>query len=253
MALSELGLVNFPTSRNEFAKYCLRRLGYPVIKINVSDEQVNDRINDALLFFFDYHFDGTEQTYFKYQITQQDIDNGYITLPEEIFGAVRMFDAGSASNQSSMFSYRYQFTLNDLYPLVSGSVLSYVMTMTHLAFLNQVFVGQQPIQFNRYSNKMYIDDWSMFSPGQWLVIEAYKVLDPSKYPELWRDRWITNYATALIKRQWGNNLKKYGNMLMPGGVTFNGQTTYDEAQEELQALENEMINSYSLPVSHFIG
>ncbi len=249
-----LGLISAPASREDFKRYCLRRLGSPLNKINVSDEQIQDRINDALLMFFDYHFEGSEKTYYKYQLTDTDITNKYITLPDNIIGAVRMFEGGDAFNSQNMFNFRYQFSLNDLYPLTSGSVLTYHMTMTQLAFLEQLFVGTQPVRYNRFNNRFYIDmDWSRFSSGQYLIVEAYKVIDPILYTRMWSDRWLCRYGTALIKRQYGTNLKKYSGMKMLGDIAFNGQQIYDEANQEIEELEHEMINSYSLPVSDMIG
>jgi len=248
------GLVNQPNDRPSFTAYCKRRLGYPVIEIEVSDEQVNDRVNDALMYYWDYHFEGTFHTYFKYQLTPTDMTNRYITLPNNIIGAVQMFESGDAFNMTNIFNFRYQFSLNDLYPLTQGSILTYWMTMQYLEYLEQLFVGKQPIRYNRYDNKFYIDtDWTRFTPGDWLIIDAYQVVDPTVYTDAWHDRWLLQYATALIKRQWGENLKKYQGTQLIGGVTWSGQQIYDEAVQEIADLEHDMIHSYSLPVTDMIG
>jgi len=243
-----------PNSRDSFKQYCLRKLGAPVIEINVDDDQVDDRIDEALLYFADYHFDGTEKTYYKYKITAPDITNQYITLPDNIIGAVDLFPIGQGLNTNNLFNIRYQIALNDLYTLTSVSMVPYYMALTHVQFLEQMLVGQQPIRYNRHVNKFYIDmDWTIINVGDYIVISAYQVVDPDEFTRTWGDRWLARYASALIKQQWGSNLKKFEGMKLPGGLTFNGQKIYDEATEERRELELEMITSYSLPITDMIG
>jgi len=245
-----------PQSRAEFKSYCLRKLGAPVINIDVDDSQLEDRINEALNWWWDYHYFGSEKTYYKYEITPTDITNKYITLPNNIIGAVKIFDITTAFNSQSIFNINYQIALNDLYTLTSLSMVPYFMTMQQLQFINELLVGKQPIRYNQYTNKFYVDmDWNKFLPGQYLVIECYRRLDPEVdgLVEIYSDRWLLMYATALIKQQWGSNLKKFGNMQMPGGIVFNGQQLFDEATEELEKLRNDLIHSYSLPVVDLIG
>ena len=243
-----------PTTRSDFKEYCLRKLGKPVIEINVDDDQVDDRVDEALLYYADYHFDGSEKTYYKYQVTQTDITNKYITLPENIIGAVSIFPVGQGLNTNNLFNIRYQIALNDLYTLTSVSMVPYYMALTHIQFLEQMLVGQKQIRYNRHTNKFYVDmDWNIINVDDYLIIEAYMVVDPTTYSNVWGDRWLSRYATALIKQQWGSNIKKYQGMLLPGGLTFNGQQIYTEATEEIKQLEAEMITSYSLPVTDMIG
>lgn len=243
-----------PSSRSDFKENCLRRLGKPVIEINVDDDQVEDRIDEALRFYWDYHFDGTEKIYYKYQVTQTDKDNKYITIPENIIGVVNIFDIGSALGTNNLFNIRYQIALNDLYTLTSVSMVPYVMAMTHIQNLEQLLVGRQPIRYNRHTNKLYIDmDWNRVNVGEFLIVEAYEVVDPTTYTDAWADRWLLRYAACLIKQQWGTNLKKFDGMKMPGGLTFNGQQIYNEATQERKELEQEMIYTYSLPATDFIG
>jgi len=243
-----------PASRNEFKEYCLRRLGKPVIEINVDDDQVDDRIDEAFLYFSDYHFDGNEKTYYKYKVTSTDITNKYITMPDNIIGVVNLFPIGQGLNTNNLFNIRYQIALNDLYTLTSVSMVPYYMALTHVQFLEQMLVGQQPIRYNRHVNKLYIDtDWTIINVDDYIVVEAYQVIDPNVYVKTWGDRWLARYATCLIKQQWGSNLKKYQGMQLPGGITFNGQQIYDEATQEREELEHEMITSYSLPVTDMIG
>lgn len=244
-----------PTSRSEFKEYILRSLGKPVISINVDDDQVEDRIDQALKYYGDYHFDATEKTYYKHQVTSTDKTNKYITLPENIIGAVSIFSIGDPSVRADdLFNIRYQIALNDLYTLTSVSLVPYYMVMQHLAVIQELLVGKQPIRYTRHRNKLMIDmDWNTINAGEYLLVEAYEVIDPEVYTDVWGDRWLAEYAAQLVKRQWGNNLKKFGNMQMPGGITFNGQQIYDEADAEVKRMEQEMIMNYSLPVVDMIG
>ena len=243
-----------PTSRNTFKETCLRRLGKPVIEINVDDDQVDDRIDEALRYYWDYHFDGSDKVYYKHQITQTDIANKYVTLPDNILGVVSIFNIGAAMSIGNIFNIRYQIALNDLYTLTNVSLVPYFMAMQHIQLIEEVLVGKKPIRYNRHKNLLHIDaDWSIIDENTFIIVEAYQVIDPDVYTDAWGDRWLQQYSTALIKRQWGNNLKKFNGMQMPGGLTFNGQAIYDEAIEEIQGLEKEMIGSYSLPVADMIG
>ena len=243
-----------PTDRASFKEYCLRKLGKPVIEINVDDDQVDDRVSEALLYFADYHFDGSDKIYYKYSVTSIDIQNKYITLPDNIIGAINIFDIGNSLNTNNMFNIRYQIALNDLYTLTNVSMVPYYMTMQHLEFLSSILIGRQPIRYNRHTNRFHIDmDWSIINPGDYLIVEAYTVIDPDEFTKAWADRWLARYATALIKMQWGDNLKKYDGMMLPGGLKFNGQRIYDEAVMERDQLEKEMISTYSLPVTDMIG
>jgi hypothetical protein len=244
-----------PTTKDEFKEYCLRKLGKPVIEINVDDDQLDDRVDEALRYYWDYHFDGTDKVYYKHQVTQQNKADKYITVPENIIGAVRVFPIADPMVRSDdLFNIRYQIALNDLYTLTSVSMVPYYMVMEHLALISEMLVGQQPIRFNRHKNRVYIDmDWGMINVGEFLLIEAYEVVDPDTWNQIWSDRWLQNYTTAKIKYQWGSNLTKFTGMSLPGGVQFNGEKILNDAQDELQKMEQEMISSYSLPVSDMIG
>jgi hypothetical protein len=242
------------TSRSEFKEYCLRKLGKPVIEINVDDDQVEDRIDEALKYYWDYHFDGTEKIYYKHLFTAEDIANKYITLPENIIGAVNIFALGDYIATNNIFNIRYQIALNDLYTLTYQSMVPYYMAFQQLQLLEQLLVGQQPIRYNRNTNKLYVDvNWDKITAGYYLVVEAYQVVDPTTYQDVWNDRWLQRYATALIKKQWGSNLTKFIGMQLPGGIQFNGERILDDAEKEIEKYEDEMITSYSLPVADMIG
>lgn len=244
-----------PVSRQEHIDYCLRALGAPVLSINVDPEQLEDRVDEALQYYRDYHFDGTSKTYRKHVLTATDITNRYITIPEAITGITRIFDFGSTLNSTNLFNLRYQIHLNDLYDFSSTQIAPYVMTMTHIETINEQFVGKKPIRFNRHVNKLYIDmDWlTDVQVGNYLVIDCYEVVDPSVYTDVWNDRWLLRYTTALFKRQWGMNLSKFAGIQLPGNITLDGTRILNEAQEEILRLEQEMISSYSLPVFDMSG
>ena len=244
-----------PTTKAEFKEYCLRKLGKPVIEINVDDDQVDDRVDEALRYWYDYHFDGSERVYYKHAITENDVVNKYITLPENIIGAVSIFSMGDPSIRSDdLFNIRYQIALNDLYTLTNVSLVPYYMVMEHLALMNELLVGKQPIRYSRHKDRLYVDmDWNTVAIGEFLLVEAYEVVNPEVYTDAYNDRWLQNYATTLIKEQWGSNLTKFTGMTLPGGVQFNGEKIYDDAVAERRKLEDEMISSYSLPVLDMIG
>jgi hypothetical protein len=243
-----------PTTRAEFKEYCLRRLGKPVIEINVDEDQVEDRIDDALRYYWDYHFDGTEKLYYKHLVTETDKTNKYITVPENIIGVVNLFNIADPSIRSDdLFNIRYQIALNDLYTLTSVSMVPYYMVMEHLSLISEMLVGKQLLRYNRHMNRMYIDmDWNSLS-NEYLLVEAYQIVDPTEYVDVWKDQWLMRYATALIKRQWGSNLTKFTGMQLPGGLTFNGEKIYNDAVAEITDLEDKMISSYSLPVMDMVG
>jgi hypothetical protein len=243
-----------PSTRKQFKEYCFRKLGAPVLEINVDDDQAEDRIDEALRYYWDYHFDGSEKIYYKHQITQQDITNRYITMPENVLGVVNIFEIGQALNTNNLFNIRYQIALNDLYTLTSVSMVPYYMAIQHIQFLEQMLVGKQPLRYNRHINKLYIDmKWDIINSGDYVIVEAYQVVDPDVYTKAWGDRWLGRYASCLIKQQWGANLIKFTGMQLPGGIKFNGEKLYNDATTEREALEREMIYTYSLPASDMIG
>jgi len=253
------------TTRSKFKEYCLRRLGFPVIEINVDDDQVEDRIDDALQYWQDYHFDGLQKIYFIKRIDQTDINNRYLNLAEardsannlsEITGVTRIFPMYDSQATITMFDLRYQLRLNELYDFTSASYINYTMTMQHLRMLEQLFTGEVPIRYQRHMQKLFID-WAWGSSqvpvGQVVIIECYGVINPDAYGRVWNDRWLKEYATALIKRSWGNNLKKFAGVQLPGGVILNGDKIYNEAVDEIKALEADMEKNYGGILEFFLN
>jgi hypothetical protein len=243
-----------PASRNEFREYCLRKLGKPVIDINVSEDQVEDRIDEALSYWSDYHFDGTEKMYIRRQLSQEDKDNGWVPVPENAIGVVNVFPIQGNLTGSGIFSAQYQFVLNNLHDFVNYDLINYYMSFQHLSFMQEILTGKQPIRYNRHMNKLYIDmNRDKINVGDFIIYECYQVVDPNVYQDVWKDRWLQNYATAKIKYQWGANLTKFVGLNLPGNVQFNGEMILKDAEEEIRRMEEEMISSYSLPVADMIG
>lgn len=245
------------TSRQELKDYCLRRLGYPIVEIPIDENQLEDRISDSIEYYIDYHYDATTKVYYKHTVTQEDIDNKYITVPDSIIGVSRLMPLGTMMSTNYMWDIRYQLVLNNLWDLTSTQVSTYYMSMQHIALLEQMFSGQKQVRFNRHQNKVFIDmGWGTDEApiGTVLVLECYQVLDPDEYRDVWNDRVLKKLATAYIKRQYGENLIKYrGDLNLPGGLTLNGQQIYVDAVNEIDKIESEFQDMYQEPSSFFMG
>jgi hypothetical protein len=244
-----------PSTRKTLKEYCLRRLGFPVIEINIDEEQMEDRVDDALQFYRDWHYDGTERTYLKHQVTEADKTNEYLPVPSNINAITRIFSVGSGLQNNNLFNLRYQIHLNEVYDWSSSRIQNYVMSMERIALLDEVLTGKQPIRFSRHTDKLYIDmDWKEdVSIGEYIIVDCYRVLDPDVHGSVWDDWWLKRYTTALFKLQWGENLSKYVGMQLPGGLTFNGERLIQEARDEIEKLETEIRENYSLPPMDMIG
>jgi hypothetical protein len=243
------------TTRIGLIEYCLRALGEPVVEINIDEQQVEDRVDEAIEYFRQYHFDGIEKVYLKHNITQQNIDDKYIEVPDLIYGITKVYPVASGTSTSkSIFDLQYQLRLNDLYDLTSTSVMYYTQVMSHLALLDLTLNGHPLYRFNRLSNKLYIDTvWSeKMQVGNYLLVECYRAMDPTTAPRMYGESWIKHYTTALIKKQWAVNLKKFSGMQLPGGVSIDGPALYAEAVQEIKDLEDEMMNK-SAPLEWFMG
>ena len=259
-----------PSTKATLKEYCLRALGKPVIDINVDDDQVDDRIDEAVQYFAQYHVDGVERMYLKYLVTADDItrmttdtsesvtDNSvtttykradnFLVVPSSVISVVNVFPLSDRANLN-MFDVRYQLRLNDLYDFSSTSIVHYEMTMRHLDFLDHILVGEKPMRFNHLSNRLFIDmDWSRdITAGEYLIIEVFRKLDPDTYTDIYDDIYLKRYTTALIKKQWGQNLSKFSGTAMLGGVTLNGPELFSTAIQEQRQLEDEIRLNYEEP------
>ena len=259
-----------PSTRETLKQYCLRNLGKPVIDINVDDDQVEDRIDEALQYFAQYHVDGVERMYLKYLVTADDITrmttdasesitensitttykraDNFLVVPSSVISVINVFPLSDRANLN-MFDVRYQLRLNDLYDFSSTSIVHYQMTMQHLDFLDHILVGEKPMRFNQLSNRLYVDmDWGTdITAGEYLIFEVYRKVDPDTYTDLYDDLYLKRYVTALIKRQWGQNLSKFSGTAMLGGVTLNGPELFSAAIDDQQRLEEEIRLNYEEP------
>ena len=259
-----------PSTKATLKEYCLRALGKPVIDINVDDDQVDDRIDEAVQYFAQYHVDGVERMYLKYLVTAADITrmttdtsesvtdssvtttwkraDNFLVVPSSVISVVNVFPLSDRSSMN-LFDVRYQLRLNDLYDFSSTSIVHYEMTMRHLDFLDHILVGEKPMRFNQLSNRLFIDmDWKNdITAGEFLIIEVFRKLDPDTHTDIYDDIYLKRYATALIKRQWGQNLSKFSGTAMLGGVTLNGPELFSSAIAEQQKLEEEIRSNYEEP------
>lgn len=261
-----------PTSKSELKEYCLRRLGKPVLEINVSDEQVDDAIDYTIEKFQEFHYGGAERVYLKHQFTQSEIaafksdttetvgstdfktQNNYLTLPDHIRSVNGIFsfvDKGT----SNMFDIRYQLRLNDLFDFTSTQFYHYYMIQTHLETINFLLEGSKPTRFMATQGRLYIDfDASTdIREGEYIVIDCVRALDPVNWTKIYNEMWVKDYVTAMIKKQWGTNLTKFQNVQLPGGVTLNGEKIYSDAVEELTRLDEQLRSTYEFPPLDMIG
>jgi len=266
-----------PNSRENLKQYALRALGKPVIDINVDDDQLEDRLDEAYQYYAQYHYDGIRRTYLKYQYTQADYDRmtvdgsnesatknsvtttwkegqNFLICPESVVSVINIFPFSDKGNLN-LFDVRYQLRLNDLYDFSSTSIINYDVVLRHLDFLDHVLVGEKPMRFNQHDNRLYIDmDWKNdLQVGEYLIIECYRKLDPSTFTDINNDVFLKRYVTALFKKQWGANLSKFNGVAMLGGVTLNGQQIYSEALADIEKLEQELRTTYELNPAMMIG
>jgi hypothetical protein len=272
-----------PASRQELVNYCLRRLGAPVLEINVDDDQIDDLVDDALQLFYERHFDGVERMYLKYKVTQDDINRGksvgttgvgivtttgtsqgktfnfyetsnFIQVPDSVIGIEKVFKFDTSDISGGMFSIKYQLFLNDLYYFNSVELLQFAMVKTYLEDIDFLLKTDKQIRFNKRQNRMYLDiDWGAQKADTFFIIDCYRILDPNDFTKVYNDSFIKRYLTALIKRQWGQNLIKFRGVKLPGGVELNGREIYDDAEREIQTILDRMAMDYELPPYDFIG
>ena len=270
-----------PSTKATLKSYCLRALGYGVIDINISDDQTDDRLDEALQYFAQYHYDGIEKMYLKHLITTADVararsdtsttgtdtvdnsitatwkeGNNYLPIPSAVVSVVRVFPFTDTGGGSSMFDIRYQLRLNDMFDFSSTSIMEYQMTMDNIDTMAMILVGETTIRYSQHQNRLYVDmDWAndVTADVDYLIIECYRKLDPTSYTDIYDDIYLKRYATTLIKKQWGANLSKFNGVTMLGGVSMNGETLYSQAIEEQQRLEEQIQLAYELPPMHMVG
>jgi len=278
-----------PSTRQELIDYCLRRLGAPVLEINVDDDQIDDLVDDALQYFQERHFDGVERMYLKYQLTQADIDRGrakntngvgivtttatstsiagygtttssfyetsnFIQIPDSVIGIEKIFRFDTSAISGGMFSIKYQLFLNDLYYFNSVELLQYAMVKSYLEDIDFLLTTDKQVRFNKRQDRLYLDiDWGAQNVGDYIVIDCYRILDPNTFTGVYNDSFLKKYLTALIKRQWGQNLIKFNGVKLPGGIELNGRQLYDDAEKELADIQSRMAMDYELPPYDFIG
>ena len=275
-----------PATRQQLIDYCLRRLGAPVLEINVDDDQIDDLVDDALQYFQERHFDGVERTFLKYKITADDISRGqgkgtdgvgivtttansvgvgstvfnfyetsnFIQIPDSVVGIEKIFKFDTSSISGGMFSIKYQLFLNDLYYFNSVELMQYAMVKSYLEDIDHLLTPDKQIRFNKRQNRLYLDiDWQSQVKDEFLIIDCYRILDPNTFTNVYNDSFLKLYLTALIKRQWGQNLIKFQGVKLPGGVEFNGRQLYEDAERELNEIKSKMSMEYELPPLDLIG
>jgi len=262
------------TSKQGLKDYCLRRLGAPVIEVNVAAAQVDDAVDYTIEKFSQFGYDGVTRMYLKHEVTQEEIDraqslgeevtspdgtihhegSGYIEVPDSVIGINGIFDFGD-KNAMSFFDIRYQIRLNDLYDFTSTSFTHYYIVMQQLSQIDFLLVGKKPVRFTQSQNRLYVDmDWKNdIAVGQFLVIDCFKALNPEDFTKIYNHLWVKDYCTQMIKRYWGQNLIKYEGVQLPGGVTLNGPKIYDDAVNELEKLDKQLRDQYELPPLDMIG
>ena len=247
--------LNKPANKEELKDFCLRQLGFPVINVNVDDVQVDDAVELAFEYWNEFHFNGTERAYVKHQVTSADKSNRYVSVSDSLIGATRVFKVGQNKMAMNMFDLRYQLRLNDLWDLSSTSYVNYSLTMQHLQTLDMIFTGETPVRFNRLTDKLYIDwDWDTdVAENEYIIIEGFVITDPTVYTQVWNDRLLKKLTTAYIRKQWGQNMKKFKGMQLPGGITMDGQQIFDEAVAEIKEVEQEIRNTYEAPPAFYTG
>lgn len=250
-----------PQSRQDLVDYALRTLGEPIIKVNVTDEQISDRLDDTLLKFKDFHYNGQMRVYVQHQVTDDDITNKYIPVPTNIIEIVRVLPYVSASiatgtvGDANLFSAQYQMRFTDLWNMTTGSALYYELTMQNLSQMDILFNGRPIMRHIQVIDKLYLDaPWgTVLKAGNWLTFECLVTADPEEYKKIYAQSWVKHYFTAQVKKQWGANIKKFGGISLIGGVTLNGNAIFDEAVGEIQALEEELRNVWEAPCNFIMG
>ena len=268
-----------PSTRQELIDYCLRRLGYPVLEINVDDDQIDDLVDDAIQHFQDYHFDGIQRVYLKHKITAAEKETlkagittttatstvgvtsvdwtegqNFLQLPDHVLGVEKVFKMDNSTISSGLFNIKYQLFLNDLYYYGALDLLNYTMTKTYLEDLSRIITPDVQLRFNKKQSRLYLDiDFGSMSDDTFIVLDCYRLVDPADASKVYNDWWLKKYTTSLIKKQWGQNLIKFQGVMLPGGVSLNGRQIYDDAIREIEELDRELRETYETPPLDLIG
>ena len=271
-----------PSTRQGLIDYSLRRLGYPVLEINVDDDQIDDLVDDALQYFQERHFDGIERTFLKHKVTSAektileggtsgstttnatssqgvssvgwDENYNFLQLPDHVIGVEKVFKMDNSTISSGLFNLKYQLFLNDLYYYGALDLLNYTMTKTYMEDLSRLITPDIQLRFNKKNHRLYMDiDWKEFTEDQFIILDCYRIVDPANASDIYNDFWLKRYLTATIKKQWGQNLIKFQGVMLPGGVQLNGRQIYDDAVKEIEQIEYELRNEYELPPLDMIG
>ena len=274
-----------PNSRATLKDYCLRRLGYPVLEINVDDDQIDDLTDDAIQYFQERHFDGIERVFLKHKLTEAYITtakttettssattginngitssgnsdsfletNNYLKLPDHVIGVEKVFKMDQNTISSGLFNIKYQIFLNDLYYYGALDLMNYAMTKTYLEDLSRLITPDTQIRFNKKQHNLYMDiDWNQISADTFIILDCYRLVDPGTATDVYNDFWLKRYLTALIKKQWGQNLIKFQGVMLPGGIQLNGRQIYDDAVKEIEEIEYSLKTEYELPPLDLIG
>ena len=274
-----------PNSRATLKDYCLRKLGYPVLEINVDDDQIDDLTDDAIQYFQERHFDGIERVFLKHKLTAADITtakttqtttsattgisngitssgnadsfletNNYLKLPDHVIGVEKVFKMDQNTISSGLFNIKYQIFLNDLYYYGALDLMNYAMTKTYLEDLSRIITPDTQIRFNKKQHNLYMDiDWNQISADTFIILDCYRLVDPGTATDVYNDWWLKRYLTALIKKQWGQNLIKFQGVMLPGGIQLNGRQIYDDAVKEIEEIEYSLKTEYELPPLDLIG
>ena len=277
-----------PSTRQELIDYALRKLGAPVLEINVADEQIDDAVDDAFQLFHERHFDGVARTFLKYQLTADDVSRGraggeggagitttttsttiagatvsfdwyensnFLQLPDSVIGIEKLYKFDAANVSNGMFSVKYQLFLNDIsFNLGYDGLLSYAMTKSYLEDIGFLLTTDKQLRFNKRQNRLYIDiDWGSAVAGDYIVLDCYRIMDPNDFSNVYNDSFVKLYLTALLKKQWGQNLIKFKGAKLPGGIELNGRDIYEDAEKELEAIKEKMMLEYEIPPLDLIG
>ena len=268
-----------PSSRQQLIDYSLRKLGFPVLEINVDDDQIDDLVDDALQYFQERHFDGIERTFLKHEITEDNLETfksgittttatsgigvtspsftetqNFLQLPDHVLGVEKVFKMDQSTISSGLFNIKYQIFLNDLYYYGALDLMNYAMTKTYLEDLSRIITPDTQLRFNKKNHRLYLDiDFGQLSDDTFIIIDGYRLLDPSDAPAIYNDFWLKRYATATIKKQWGMNLIKFNGVLLPGGVQLNGRQIYEDALREIEEIEYSLKTEYEIPPLDLIG